>query len=289
MTLDEFEDPILLDKIINLKVEKHKHKERLSIIAPTWLVSDKLNLTDFLDEFSDIRNLQENLRDFACIPSASLRPYFKDPSILEKRAVTFRESPINNLLQLAPWFVPLPGIRYFFTSDLSVSRDSTGIALVHREIFPGNKLKYFVDFSLQMKVSHAEKMDYEAVRNLIRTLKKKGFKIAMVGFDQFQSHDSATIMENEGFPVEIVKYSDSLAGCGLLFDLIYADDIVYGLCDDIFIGEAGELQVINERRIDHLSSTGKFNSKDVWDAVVNAVVLASHQKSSFSREYLKAK
>lgn len=285
MLRSEFKDQGLLDKIVNLTFEEYRRGSRLSFVAPTWLISEKVTLDDFLEDFESPKQQLDALRDFACMPSTSLRPFFKDPSILITRALPHKRQAIDELFRIADWFIPQAGVEYFIAYDLSVFRDSLGGAMVHREFSPAGDV-YVLDWSLQIKTSHAEPVDYECTRNLVRQLKRRGFNIAKLGYDQFQSHDSAMIMGKEGYDVEIVKYHDSLAGCGFLLDLVMLNQFEYGLCDDVFIGEGGELQVINSKRIDHLTSGGKFNSKDTWDAIVNACVLASQQKRPFEREYL---
>lgn len=279
-----FIDRGLLDKLENLKIEKIKHGSRYSCIAPTWLISEKTTLEDYLDDFQNPKNQIDALRDFACMPSSSQRPFFKDPSILINYANKDTVHPLTEFHLPKEDFYAKSGINYYVAFDLSVSKDSLGGAMVHREFSPGHDL-YVLDWTLCLKASHAEPVDYEITRNLVRGLKKRNFTIKKLGFDQFQSHDSATIMGKEGYDVEIVKYHDSFAGCGFLWDLITLRHMDYGLCNEVFIGEAGELQVVNSKRIDHLSSGGVFNSKDVWDAVVNACVLASQDKPSFQREY----
>lgn len=285
MTYNEFEDTGLLDKLMSLKLEKVKHEGRLAVVAPSWIMNPKTDLESFLEDFADPLTGTDALRDFACMPSSSVRPFFKDPSVLTKHADPTRVSPVDSLLRIDPNFSPQPGVNYFLAFDLSISHDNLGGAMVHKEWTGAGEI-YVLDFSVQVKASHAEPVDYEAVRNLVRTLKRRGFNIAAVGFDQFQSHDSAVILEKEGFKVEIVQYNDSFAGCGFLWDLIHHSDLLYGLCDKALIGEASELQIVNTKRIDHLSSGGIYNSKDTWDAVVNATVLASRGKQTYQQEYL---
>lgn len=287
MTREEFQDKGLLDKLENLKIEKYKHGTTFCCVAPTWLISEKTELEDYLDDFQNPKKSIKALRDYACIPATAMRPFFKDPSILTKMADPDMVYPLTEFWLPKPEFYPRSGFNYFIAFDLSVSKDACGGAMVHREFAPGHDI-YVLDWSFSMKASYAEPIDYEILRNLVRALKRKGFKIKKLGFDQFQSHDSAMIMAKEGFDVEIVKYHESFAGCGFLWDLIHAGQLHYGLCNNVLIGEASELQVVNSKRIDHLTSGGVFNSKDCWDATVNACVLASQDEKGYVPEYEEA-
>lgn len=283
MNVKDFKDIGLLDKLQNLKIEEYRYGNQICVVAPTWLINENLSLEDFLDDFANPKIKSLALRDFACMPQAGTRPFFPDASIIMNNANNLKKQPIDVNLKIADWFRPLSGVSYCLAFDLSIKRDATGGAMVHRE-FGVNYDSYILDFTFQMKAGHGSTIDYGAIRQLIRNLKKRRFKIGKVGFDQFQSHDSFLTLSEEGYDCEIVSYHDSLTGCGFVWDLIHQDRIEYGTCDSIFIGEAGELQVVNDKRIDHMETGGTFNSKDVWDAVVNACVLASRLKPPFQME-----
>ena len=120
-------------------------------------------------------------------------------------------------------------------------------------------------------------------------MRSRGFRIGIVGFDQFQSNDSFVILTKEGFDCRIVRFSDSLSACNTVHEFVANKRLVFGTCDSIFIGEAAELQIVNDRRIDHLKSGGIYNSKDVWDAVVNALLLAVELSLQEGGDSLQAK
>ena len=283
MKKSEFSDRGLLDRLENLKIEKYKHGSRFGCVAPTWLISEKTTIEDYLDDIDNPKRQLKALRDFACMPNTAMHPFFKDPAIIINNANPNRIHPLTEFYTLKEDFYPLSGVKYYMAFDLSVSKDGLGGAMVHREFSPGHDI-YVLDWSIWINPSFAEVIDYEVIRNLVRLHKKRGFNIGKVGFDQFQSHDSAIILANEGYDVEIVKYMDSFAGCGFLWDLIHSHQIDYFPYERL-CGEMGELQVVNSKRIDHLTSGGIFNGKDAWDALVNACVLASQDKPKFQREF----
>lgn len=287
MRREDFKDKGLLDKLENLKIERYVKDHRLAYIAPTWLISDKTTLEDYLPDFEDEEIKLDSLRDFACMPSTSLHPFFKNPDVIFNNADSSREPSISDSrpYQLKDSFRPLSGVNYYVAFDLSVSKDRLGGACVHREFGIKDDL-YVLDWTINIRPSHGELIDYDECRNLVRAMRRRGFRIAKIGWDQFQSHDSFVIMSKEGYDCEIVKYHDSFAGCGFLWDLINHRNISYGAYEEVFMGEASELQVVNSKRIDHLMSGGNWNSKDVWDAVTNACVLASRDIPPFKAEYL---
>jgi len=280
----------------SIKIQKRVYNKRLSIQAPTWKMRDPvLILDDFLEKLADPETRDSARRDFAGIPGGSQKPYFRTLNLLEDRADPDRVCPINDgtgeiesgedIVFDSDILKPSANSIYTtFTADLSVSGDKTGIAMVH---FDMGTQRVVLDFSVRI-VARGSRIDYEPIRNLARNLRKAGFRIAIAGFDQFQSNDSFIILEKEGFLCEIVKYSDSLMGCNTVHEFISSGKLLYGKCDKAFIGEATELQVINDRRIDHMKAGGIYNSKDVWDAVVNAVVLCTKVTAEEHGEFLQA-
>jgi len=279
----------------SLKIKKCVYNKRLSIQAPTWEMRNPfLTLDDFLEKLADPETRDSARRDFASIPGGSQKPFFRTLNLLSDRADKERVCPINDgtgelesgedITFDSDILKPSANSIYTLTADLSVSGDKTGIAMVH---FDMGTQRVELDFSVRI-VARGSRIDYEPIRNLARNLRKAGFRLAIVGFDQFQSNDSFIILEKEGFLCEIVKYSDSLMGCNTVHEFISSGKLLYGECDKAFIGEAAELQVINDRRIDHMKAGGIYNSKDVWDAVVNAIVLCTKVTKEEHGEFLQA-
>ena len=129
----------------------------------------------------------------------------------------------------------------------------------------------FRSMSIGIQAAQGTRIDYAPIRDLIYRLDDAGFNIEQILFDQFQSNDCINILLDKGYNVEEVSYAESFRGCVTLHELINTQRFVYSSQNKIFIGEAKELQVVNSKRIDHLMSEGFYNSKDVWDATVNAV------------------
>lgn len=283
----------------SLRITRHRYRHRLSVVSPTWMIRSVRPLDEFLPALADPLKRESARMNFASIVGSAQRPYFRVPDLVRRGAQPDRVCPIHGVsdqnevssgeaLIPADWFEPVADAVYAFAADLSVSGDKTGVALVHFEEAKAEEAlpRFVVDFSFRVVAPRGGRIDYEPIRQLARDLRARGFRIGRVGFDQFQSNDSAVMLTKEGFVVEIVKHADSLAGCDLLHAFITAGQLVYGTCDAVFIGEAVELQVKNSRRIDHQDSGGRYNSKDVWDAVVNATYLAQQLSRDEHGEFL---
>jgi len=271
----------------SLNIQAAVTKDALAVIAPTWLINDKETLEDYLPDFESIEQRAVSLRDFACVPVFTISPFFKNPAAIFSRAMEDRVCPIEDDLSVSDRkgakVVPIPGAAYYFAADFSVNTDSLGLAMVCKSPLLADAYELF--FSKQVKVTKDVEADYESIELLIKNLRERGFKINGVGFDQFQSHRTKQILENQGFNVHITTYRQSAACDRTLKELMVTGRFLYGLCDNVFIGEATELQVINGSKIDHLSSGGAFNSKDVWDAVVGALFLCLEAPDIFIPEY----
>lgn len=257
----------LYDELKNLKVEAYRSGSTYAIKGPTWLINPKTHLDDYLDDFQ--KDEIGALRDYAAVPTHAMTPFFKDATILDRNALEDLQPPISEELFIADWFIPNIMFNYFFAGDLSVSGDDTGISMVHFDYFAN---KVVLDFSMAIHAEKGTRVDYGLIRQLIYNLRDRGFNIKKVLFDQFQSNDCINTLRTRNFNVDQVNYAESFVGCTQLHELIHTNRFVYGSFNTTFVGEAKELQIVNSKRIDHLKTDGYYNSKDVWDSVVNATL-----------------
>jgi len=162
------------------------------------------------------------LRDFACIPTASLSPWFRrkakvmecvdvvDPGDPEQGLEPeYRKNPFDDTnLSFDPEFTPIGGMHYYIHVDLSRTSDPCGIGMSHVEKFvevsrqDAGSAKVekvpivVVDFMgrIDPRLQPNQEISFGAIRNLIVELKQRGFSIRLVTFDGFQSVDSIQIL-----------------------------------------------------------------------------------------------
>lgn len=276
-----------LIQYLSMRRESYVFRGRLNILAPTWLMRyPERKLDDYIDDLADPEQRDAARMDFGSLVGRSQKDFFPSSEVLDDNAEDDRPSPILNgqtvkvgeTIELAEWFKPDPLAAYAIAFDYSGggkgSTDGTGCALGHFDPITHEMQE---DFSFRVKASPGELMLYEPLNQLVRDLESLGFRIAAVGFDQFASQQSMEILEKEGFNAFRVKHADSVAGCFTLRGMVHSGQYKYSSESIVFIGECKELQEIirgKTRRIDHKSSGGAYNSKDVWDASVNMVYLA---------------
>lgn len=274
-------------RLINAKRRYSYKGSSFAMRAPSWSINENLTIENFIKSFTisdnKIEDVVSALRDFGNITSASAFSFFSDPDVLDKNAGKYfplvvvkgnkfilkKDRQVNKL------------VRYYLASDLSVKGDKTGLAMVHKRF--DNKI--FLDFACRIEASFGNRVDYRDIRKLIFALMKLGYKFGAVGFDQYQSNDSIVILSEKGVKALEVSYSEHLVGNSNLHRLIHEKNFIYSKHNSVFIGEAKELQ-LKGKRVDHLTSDGHFNSKDVWDAVVDAVHLCEVEEGRmFEAEY----
>ena len=168
-----------------------------------------------------LRDPENFLRDIACVPTESTRPFIKNkkkieivhnnahnnPFIEEKRGFKEGWGPSDGTLTFP---------RYMHI-DLGLRKDAVGISMCHASHFVdrqkveieafGNKMKNirlpFINFDFVGRVQAAkgEEILLSEVREIIYTIQRLGFYLGLITFDGFQSVDSIQILRNQGFKV----------------------------------------------------------------------------------------
>lgn len=195
---------------------------------------------------------------------------------------------------LSPDLVPMEGAIYTLHADLGITSDRAGIAMCHvknwerREFKRGEKTPIESDYQnddrpvikvdfvaayeadLEAKIDDGELQAREIqirwFRNLIRELKRKGFVIGMVTFDNFQSTDSIQILESWGIPSDLQSIDRNAIPYTTLRDVMY-DGRLEGYHVELLRDELEGVSKLPNGKIDHPPG----GSKDMADALCGAV------------------
>jgi len=214
-------------------------------------------------------NPEKFMRDFGARASLVFEAFDRDVNILVRER-SDRESPIDSSGQFKDWFVAGENEPpRFIHIDLGLTKDACGFAMGK---FDGwdysndeQKPKVFIDFVLQIKAKPQEEIIFEEIRKLIYTLQDRGFKIAGVSYDGFQSIDSIQILRNRGIEAEILSVDRTLEPYETLKELIHARRFnCYHY--EPFVKEYTRLELVKGKKVDH----PLHGSKDVSDAVAGA-------------------
>lgn len=207
---------------------------------------------------------------------------------------------------ISPSLIPMEGAIYTLHADLGIKSDRAGIAMCHvknwerREHIIGDgrlvpvrpdyqnddRPVVKVDFATAFEADlEAKTPDGETVareiqirwfRNLVRELRRRGFNIGLVTFDQFQSVDSIQILEMWGVPSDNLSVDRNAIPYTTLRDIMY-DGRLEGYYHDILIDEIEGLSKLPNGKIDHPPGASKDIADALCGAVVNAITLGGDE------------
>lgn len=185
-----------------------------------------------------------------------------------------------------PDFRPVQGALYTVHGDLAIKSDRAGVAMTHVRTWehrewpvPGGsvlerrpvvKEDFATCFTADPTTPEAPReIQIRWFRKLVWVLRARGFEIANVSCDNFQSVDSLQILESWGIQTSTVSTDRSPAAYSTLRDLIY-DGRFEGYSNDLLVYELRALTTLRNGKIDHPPG----GSKDIADAVAGAAFCA---------------
>lgn len=196
-----------------------------------------------------------------------------------------------------PNLQPIQGARYVIHADLAVRGDRAGVAMAHVvswdrvsllsededgeeierwEERPFVKVDFCISYAANLKIRPEREIQIRWVRQLVMELRRRGFNIELVSFDQFQSTDSMQILNTQG--VETKRQSTDLDTTVWknLRDLMYEGRITMPE-RSILKTELLSLMVLTNGRVDHPPSGSKDEADAVGCAALGAVVLGGRE------------
>lgn len=222
------------------------------------------------------RNPDVFKRDYMAIASLALEPYFKEMNLVEKCIDETMKHPIDKNGKFEQQFRGTRETRYYIHIDLSLRRDATGFAMTHNE---GNMV--IVDLMLRIKAPPNGEISFSAIRDMIYELQARGFYIAKVTYDGWQSIDSIQILQSKFISCDTLSVDRDTRAYDTLKERIYDEKIKYYRYEP-FLQEIRRLELIEGKKVDHPPINA---SKDVTDAVAGAVLIAVEQASRMGKVY----
>lgn len=248
---------------------------------PTWEVNPTVDIEDLKRDF--LTDMADSLGRYACIPSDST----DDTFIKNKQAIEDTFVKVNGVDESGVFgvnFRPKPDTDYFVHVDLSKVHDRCAVALAHVEswqvmggviddVYPVVQ----VDAVRWWKPSPDKPMDYKDVTDFILSLNRRGFKLKLVTFDRWQSHDVMNFLNSKGIETDLLSVANK-----------HYDDFLTTMYDNRLVGpnipelidELKQLRYIKDK-IDHPRTGYKDLSDAVTGSIFNAV---SHSSKPRNRE-----
>ena len=205
------------------------------------------------------------MRDLGARPTQGAEGYLADLSVLEAACQRHWRHPWDDQSGLAEWFRSHDAAEWFVHVDLGLKRDACGIAMAACEQ-GGPAPVARVEFMLRLAPPRGGEVDLGRVREIILALRGRGFNIAQVSYDGFESADSRQILRRYGIATKLVSVDRDSNAYMTLRDLLVAGRLVTYAYEP-FMGEMRALRVRSGWKVDHPPG----GSKDVADAVAGAV------------------
>lgn len=238
---------------------------------PSWEVNPTKKIEDYKRAF--YTDPADALARFACTPTTKTdTAFFKDKDSIRRSFV--QTNGVDNEGVFYSGFTP-GNHEYYIHVDLSKVHDRCAISMAHVDkwVAPENAMygEYMplvvVDAIRWWKPSKNEPMDYKAVVNFILALKRRGFNIKLVTFDNWNSIDTRNTLEKHHVETDTLAvgnqhYDDFLS--------IMYDDRLRGPALAELIDELDQLQYI-KGKVDHPRAGYKDLSDATCGAIWNAV------------------
>jgi hypothetical protein len=246
--------------------------------GPTFEFRGKAVPIEYRREFE--RDPDRAWRDLGAEATRAVTAFLPDVAAIEACCDPELSPPWGDGGQLAPWFVARDDTPRFVHVDLGHTRDACGIAMVHIEATgdpnlgsqePGasgtaSEPMAVVDYVERIQPPRGGEVEFRAVRERIYELRRRGFVIAQVSFDGWQSIDSRQMLRQQGFAVKEVSVDRSEQPYRTLRDLVVARRVRWYRYEPL-LQELRGLEWVRGVKVDH----GRGGSKDVADAVAGAV------------------
>jgi len=235
----------------------------------TWEINPLRTQEDFA---KDYREAPEQARGmYECVPPHTQEPFIREQEKIDKIIDTTIRPPHDIWGSYYPEFRGKPFI-YTIGVDLSLTGDRTGFALAHKEprIVDGKTVDmHILDLLKTWEALPGKEIDLSQIKQEILFLRSRGFNIAQVYFDQFQSASLRQDLTKLGFNVDILSIETKLDIWNSVKALIYKFELKTYKSEKSFllIEELKGLSLLNGKKVDHLDDT----TKDLSDAVVRAV------------------
>lgn len=214
------------------------------------------------------RNPQRALRDLAARPTEALEAFFTDTAAIEATCDLGMRCPLDDLGRWANWFRAPDNLPRYAHIDLGIKHDACGIAMACCQPSAENpdEPEVVVELAWRLQAPEGGEVDLSRVRQLVLDLRRRGFNIAQVSYDGFQSVDSRQILRRQGFRTKLVSVDRDMSAYETLKELINCGRLRMYHYEPL-LRELRSLELVRGRKVDHPAR----GSKDVADAVAGAV------------------
>ena len=249
---------------------------------PTWEINPTRKIEDFTIDF--YKDPVDALSRFACMPPEATDAFFKSREKVET-AFNLPNMAVNENGRFAEWFVPDDDKQYFVHVDLAQKHDHCAVSLAHVEDWVSVKIggqmtqaapRVVVDAVRWWTPTSTKSVDFTEVKDYIISLRERGFRLKLVTFDRWNSHDMMQQLKAHGINTEILsvakKHYEDMA-------MIVTEERLSGPAIKLLVDELLQLRIIRDK-VDH----PRKGSKDLADAVCGSIYNAISRTPRGDRE-----
>lgn len=263
---------------------RYKEPGTFALRRPSWYVNPTKRIENYTRDF--FKDMGEALTRFACMPTASKEDAFFPAKEKLDSAFVLDNAMDENGVFLST-FTPQPGTKYFVHVDLAQKHDRCAVSMAHVDAWTDKSihgLNYHetlptvvIDSVKFWQPTPGDSIDFQQVIDHILALRRRGFDIQLVTFDNWNSHDTRNNLEALGITtdklsIKVDQYNE--------FKVMIYDDRCFGPSHEELVKELKELRWINGK-VDHPRSGYNDLSDSVAGAVYNAI---AHTTKPIARE-----
>jgi len=228
-------------------------------VGPTWEFCPNTSMDSIREEYR--KRPDDVARDYGCRPSmTSGEKFCRNPLLVTERCNHERKSPLMEDGGYYEWFRP-GDHEYVASYDLALRRDAAGFCLAHWDM---ETERVVVDVMQRFVPEDGGELSFDMLRHLTYDLFERGFYIAMVTADTWQSEETRQEFESRGYNFKFISVDRTPAAYQTLLDLLI-DDMLDFYYDPVFDDEFSSLVRVGQK-IDH----PRDGHKDLSDAVAAA-------------------
>jgi hypothetical protein len=218
------------------------------------------------------------------MPPEATDAFFKSREKVET-AFNLPNMAVNENGRFAEWFVPDDDKQYFVHVDLAQKHDHCAVSLAHVEDWVSVKIggqmtqaapRVVVDAVRWWTPTSTKSVDFTEVKDYIISLRERGFRLKLVTFDRWNSHDMMQQLKAHGINTEILsvakKHYEDMA-------MIVTEERLSGPAIKLLVDELLQLRIIRDK-VDH----PRKGSKDLADAVCGSIYNAISRTPRGDRE-----
>ena len=156
--------------------------DALISFGSTWDINPLVKREDFIKDYRD--NPEQSKSMYECVPPKAKEPFIREQEKVDLIIDRTVRTPYDMWGQYFPEFRGKP-FSYSIGIDLSLTGDSTGFALLHKEKRQDKDI-VVIDLLKKWTAEPGREIDLEEIRREIIFLRARGFNITSILFDQFQ-------------------------------------------------------------------------------------------------------